>query len=238
VRQALARAIDRERLVAAVGGQALPAWALVPPGMPGHIAEPAIGEGQRFDARLALESLRGTRFEGGRNWPEIVLTLREEGFNARPLAEALLAMLRQHLGMEARLRVLEARAFADRVASLEPQLALTRWSAGHADPHDAYGQFHPDRPGGRRLAWQVEGFGSLLNQARIERDPARRLALYRQAETILQQAVAYIPLCWPLTHTLVKPWVRGMEQTRAGYLAAPNTLYTREARALTISTGA
>jgi len=79
VRRAVAHAIDRENVVKVSQGLAVPAWSMIPPGFPGALDDPKIKAIQKFDKKLALEQLKGTPFEGGKNWPKITLSMREEG---------------------------------------------------------------------------------------------------------------------------------------------------------------
>src|SRR5499433_2015612 len=69
VRKAVAHAIDRENVVKVSQGFAIPAWSMIPPGFPGAIDDPKIKAIQKFDKKLALEQLKGTPYEGGKNWP-------------------------------------------------------------------------------------------------------------------------------------------------------------------------
>jgi len=94
VRRAVAHAIDRDNVVKVAQGLAVPAWSMIPPGFPGAVDTPAIKAIQRFDKKAALDMLKGTPFEGGKNWPKITLSMRDEALGAKPLAEAVQAVLR------------------------------------------------------------------------------------------------------------------------------------------------
>ena len=96
VRRAVAHAIDRENVVRVADGFAVPAHAMIPPGFPGAVDDKKIRDIQRFDPKAAMAQLKGTMYEGGRNWPKITLTMREEGLGSKPLAEAVQAVLLEH----------------------------------------------------------------------------------------------------------------------------------------------
>src|SRR5438309_4562426 len=89
VRRAVAHAIDRDNVVRVADGFAAAAHAMIPPGFPGAVDDKKIRDIQRFDPKPAMAQLKGTPFEGGRNWPKITLTMREEGYGSKPLAEAV-----------------------------------------------------------------------------------------------------------------------------------------------------
>ena len=78
VRRAVSQAIDRDNVVKVAQGLAIPAWSMIPPGFPGAVDDPKIKAIQKFDKKAALEHLKGTPFEGGKNWPKITLTMRDE----------------------------------------------------------------------------------------------------------------------------------------------------------------
>ena len=78
VRRRVAHAIDRENVVKVAQGFAIPAHAMIPPGFPGALDDKKTSDLQRFDPKLAMAMLKGTPFEGGKNWPKITLTMRDE----------------------------------------------------------------------------------------------------------------------------------------------------------------
>src|SRR5437867_2040695 len=82
VRKAVAHAIDRENIVKVSQGFAVPAHAMIPPGFPGALDDKKTRDLQRFDPKLAMSMLKGTPFEGGKNWPKISLTMRDEALEA------------------------------------------------------------------------------------------------------------------------------------------------------------
>src|SRR5438093_2161778 len=111
VRRAVGHAIDRESVVKVADGFAIPAHSMIPTGFPGAVDDKKVRDIQRFDPKAAMAMLKGTPFEGGRNWPRITLTMREEGLGSKPLAEAVQAVLLEHLNMKTELEVLEQGVF-------------------------------------------------------------------------------------------------------------------------------
>ena len=41
--------------------------------------------------------LKGTPYEGGKNWPKVVLSMRDEALQSKPMAEAVQAVLLENL---------------------------------------------------------------------------------------------------------------------------------------------
>jgi ABC-type oligopeptide transport system substrate-binding subunit len=226
VRRAVAHALDRANLVKVAQGFATPAHAMIPPGFPGAIDDPRIRALQRFDPRAAMDELRGTPFEGGRRWPRIVLSLRDEGLGAKPLAEAVQATLLEQLNMYAELQVLEARVFRERLWKHDLQFIWVRWFMDYPDPHNEYfDTFYGAKTTGRRQAWTSSAFDREVEAARGTRDPAARLAHYARAEEILQTEVAYIPVAWVVRWAAAKPTVRGLQVNRRGERVVDGNTY-------------
>ena len=58
------------------------------------------------------------------------------------------------------------------------------------------------------LGWQNETFNNLVESARRVSDQAERMSMYRQADKILIEEAAVLPLIYGRYLVLVKPWVR------------------------------
>src|SRR5207247_647744 len=109
VRRAVAHAIDRENVVKVAQGFAVPAHAMIPPGVPGPL-----------------------------DGPKITLSMREQALGSKPLAEAVQAVLLEHLGMRTELEVLEPRVFLERVWKQDLQFIWISWFMDYPDPHNEY----------------------------------------------------------------------------------------------------
>jgi ABC-type oligopeptide transport system substrate-binding subunit len=226
VRRAVAHAIDRENVVKVSQGFATPAWSMIPPGFPGALDDPKIKAIQRYDKKLALEQLKGTPYEGGKNWPKITLSLREEGLGSKPLAEAVQAVLLDSLNMKTELEVLEQRVFRERLWKQDLQFIWIRWFMDYPDPHNEYfDTFYGKRTTGKRQAWVNDAFDKELEAGRDTRDPKKRLEHYRKAEEIMQTDVGYVPVAWVIRYAAAKPWVKGIEKNKQGQLVVDGNIY-------------
>jgi oligopeptide transport system substrate-binding protein len=227
VRQAMSHAIDRQIIAERISqGFGIPAHAMVPPGFPGYIDDEAIKQIQRFDPKLAMDSLKGTPYEGGKNWPKIVMSMRDEPYAAKPMAEGVQAMLQEVLKMPTELEVLEPRVFRERLWKQDLQLIWIRWFMDFPDPHNEYfDTFYGKRTTGKRQAWVNDEFDNLINKARGETDMTARLALYRKAEEVLQKDVGYIPVVWTVRYVAFKPWVKGLPRNKEGHIVPDGNIY-------------
>jgi oligopeptide transport system substrate-binding protein len=226
VRRAVAHAIDRENVVRVSQGFAIPAHAMIPPGFPGALDDKKTRDLQRFDQKLAMSMLKGTPFEGGRNWPKITLTMREEAYGAKPLAEAVQAVLLEHLNMKTDLEVLEQRVFRERLWNQSLQFVWIRWFMDYPDPHNEYfDTFYGKKTTGKRQAWVNDAFDKELEAGRDTRDAKKRMQHYAKAEDILQTEVGYVPVAWVVRYAAAKPNVRGFEKNRQGELVVQGNIY-------------
>ena len=226
VRRAVAHAIDRDNVVKVAQGLAVPAWSMIPPGFPGAVDTPAIKAIQRFDRKAALDMLKGTPFEGGKNWPKITLSMRDEALGAKPLAEAIQAVLLENLNMKTELEVLEPRVFRERLWKQDLQFVWIRWFMDYPDPHNEYfDTFYSKKPTGKRQAWTNDAFDKELEAGRDTRDPAKRMAHYAKAEEIMQTDAGYVPVAWVVRYGAAKPWVKGIEKNKRGEIVVEGNIY-------------
>ena len=226
VRRAVAHAIDRENVVKVSQGFAIPAHAMIPPGFPGALDDKKTRDLQRFDPKLALSMLKGTSFEGGKNWPKITLSMRDEALGSKPLAEAVQSVLLEHLNMKTDLEVLEPRVFRERLWKQDLQFVWIRWFMDYPDPHNEYfDTFYGKKTTGRRQAWVNDAFDKELEAGRDTSNTRKRMAHYAKAEEIMQTDVGYIPVAWMVRYAAAKPNVRGIEKNRQGEFVVEANVY-------------
>jgi oligopeptide transport system substrate-binding protein len=226
VRRAVGHALDRENVVKVAQGFAVPAHSMIPPGFPGALDDKKIRDLQRFDPKQAMAMLKSTPYEGGRNWPKITLSMRDEALGSKPLAEAVQAVLLEHLNMKTDLELLEPRVFRERLWKQELQFVWIRWFMDYPDPHNEYfDTFYGKKTTGRRQAWVNDAFDKELESGRDTRDTKKRLAHYAKAEEILQTDAGYVPVAWILRYGAAKPWVRGLQKNKAGETVVEGNIY-------------
>ena len=202
------------------------AHAMIPPGFPGALDDKKTRDLQSFDPKLAMAQLKGTPFEGGKNWPRIVLSMRDEALGSKPLAEAVQSVLLEHLNMKTELEVLEPRVFRERLWKQDLQFVWIRWFMDYPDPHNEYfDTFYGKKTTGKRQAWSNDAFDKELEAGRDTRDTKKRLASYAKAEEILQSDVGYVPVAWVARYAAAKPTVRGLEKNKQGEYVIDGNIY-------------
>ncbi|CAN5232268.1 hypothetical protein BH23CHL1_BH23CHL1_26290 [soil metagenome] len=228
VRTAVSHAIDRDRVVEVTNGQGQPMTSMMPPGLFGFFDDEEITSIQPFDPDLAMAALEGTDFEGGQNWPEIVMTLRQEAHNSQIMAEDMAAQLLDNLGMDVQLNVMEPVSFRASLWATELQLVFIRWFYDYPDPNNGYfDMFYSQKETGKRQAWSNAEFDDLTIAGKEETDPEARLEIYRQCETIIQEDRGYVPITYRVSYYLFKPWVMGLPVNQQGNVVPNGNMYLR-----------
>jgi oligopeptide transport system substrate-binding protein len=209
VRRALALGIDRETLASvALGGFVVPATGgFVPPGMAGH----SPGIALPYDPQGARELLAEAGYPGGRRFPPIVcLTL------PATVPQEHAAYLRQAWLEELSVQVTEETAewdtYADRLDRDPPHLYAWGWVADYPDP-DNYLRVGLATV---RTGWQNPTYEGLVETARKLTDQGQRVRLYSQADQILVEEAAVVPLLYCRNSLLIKPWIRRFPMSPCG----------------------
>jgi oligopeptide transport system substrate-binding protein len=154
------------------------------------------------------------------------MSMRDEPYAAKPMAEGVQAMLREVLNMPTELEVMEPRVFRERLWKQDLQLIWVRWFMDYPDPHNEYfDTFYGKRTTGKRQAWANDAFDDLISTARGELDTPKRMALYRQAEEVLQRDAGYIPVVWTVRYVAFKPWVKGLPRNKEGHIVPDGNIY-------------
>ena len=198
VRRAFALAADRETLAHVVmRGYAFPATGgFVPPGMPGH----STGIGLPHDPEGARQLMAEAGYPEGCGFPVVDCPV--------PVAmeseiEYLQAQWRENLGVEITSEIMEWSLFTDRLERQPPHMFGYGWLADYPDP-DSFLMMSPFR---RQTRWRNETYDGLVEAARCITDQEERMRRYGQADRILIERAAIVPLTYARFHLLVKPWV-------------------------------
>jgi ABC-type oligopeptide transport system substrate-binding subunit/class 3 adenylate cyclase len=199
VRRAFVMATDRGACAeAATGGALFPATGgVIPPGMPSH----SPGIGLSYDPEQARRLLAEAGYPEGRGFPAVHLLVWS---GRESLLEHLQAQWRENLGTETTWEAVGVGTYLDRIERALPHAFLWGWAADYPDPDNFL------RVGLRRLdaRWRNEAFDGLVEEARRITSQEARMKLYRQADRILVEDAAVLPLTYTRVHFLVKPWAK------------------------------
>lgn len=212
LRQALALAIDRDRVTRHVTGFGeQPAYGVVPPGISGYTparaAWAAMPQPEREARARALYRAAGH----SRERPLVIELRYNTSTPHRRMALAVAAMWREVLGVQVRLRNEEWKVFVgNRKQRVITQVFRGGWIADVPDARNFLAAFGSDGP----LNWvgyDDAGFRERVARADAAHSEAARNAWLHAAETRLLAHDAVIPLYFYASKHLVDPRVRGFE---------------------------
>jgi len=125
-----------------------------------------------------------------------------------------------------KIQPIDFQTFRDTLFLNEYQVAWIRWYFDYPDPNNGYyDMFYSDKPSGKRQSWSNKDFDDLA--IKIKEVPQdERLAAVKEAETILQTDVGYIPLTYRNAYDVFKPWMKGMPINKQGFQIPNGNIYT------------
>jgi len=206
VRQAFTKAFDRQKFIDVVmGGRALPAIGLYPPGLPGF----NIGlQGLSYDPESARRLLAESKY--GENLPPIVYTDAGIGSYISADVAALAQMWQQTLGVQVTVENLEPNYYYDQIyAGQHGQIFGGGWCADYPDPENFADVLFYSQSLQNTGGYANPDLDGLLEQARVEQDINKRIELYQQAEQIIVNDAPVLFTTHSLSYLLVKPYVKG-----------------------------
>ena len=223
VRQALNHAVDRDAIVATVlQGIGQSARTFVPPDSPGYL-DPGqyswVNELTEYNPEKAMELLKGTPYEGGQNWPAVVLTYRKDELAGIPdlVTQAIQAMLKENLNMDVTLEGLEGKAFREKMWAHDIQLNYVRWYMDYPDPNnDLFLVWYSSRSRSPRHEYNDPEFDKMVAEAAEITEFDKRMEVYAEAEKRMIEDGAATYIYYPFGVRLYKPWVQGLPINSAG----------------------
>ena len=208
-RRALNFAVDKQLVANAVFSDLVrPATGVIPPGFVGF--NPDL-EGLEFDVDKAQEELAMSEYADEATRPRIVITLPGTGGSPSLTAEVVADMWRRNLGIEVEIQQVEWATFLQDLHRNRLQAFSLAWQADYPDPHTFVDVLFRTGSSINNTNYSNAEVDELLAQANVEPDPARRIELYQQAEEIIVEEAAWLPLWWGVEgKRLVKQHVKGM----------------------------
>jgi peptide/nickel transport system substrate-binding protein len=200
VRQAMARAIDRQAIVDAIWrGQARLANTLLPTG---HWAAAANEELALYphDVARAQRLLEEAGFPAGKDGVRMRLTMKTSTDETTRLMAVVLQQQLRAAGIQLEIRSTEFGTFYADVAKGAFQIYALRWIGSNEDPdifRYAYGSGSFPPKGGNRGRYSNARVDALLAEASASPDRAVRKQDYVEVQQILAEELPGIPLWYP-----------------------------------------
>jgi peptide/nickel transport system substrate-binding protein/oligopeptide transport system substrate-binding protein len=211
VRRAFVQALNRER-VATVSeeGKVVLAEGIVPPTMPGG---PWAGGTLPYDLAAAHASLGASRYGGAATLPRASIY---GASGAIPVT--MRQVYERDLGVSLEVIGVDWPEYLAGLSTLDYPAFELSWIADYPDPENFLAVLFGSGSGENHTGYSNPAFDRLLADAAIERDPARRRALYLEAQRIILADAVIIPCYHSIDYTLVKPHVKGLTITPMGIL--------------------
>ena len=204
VRLALNLAIDRQAIVDKVTlADQKPAYAYVPTGFNDYPSPQVLGYRPEEARRLMAEA----GFPNGEGFPELYLLFNtSEGH--RKIAEAVVAMWNENLGINMQLENKEWKVYLDAQSMLDFDISRSGWIGDYMDPITFLEMFTTGN-GNNDTGWSNARYDELIAKGFRSTNQEEHFASLLAAEKILLDELPIIPLYWYTRVYLMDPRVKG-----------------------------
>lgn len=204
VRQALSMALDREEITrTAMAAGEVPAYSLVPPGMPEYDAPTCQTENVAEAQRLLAEA----GFPNGRGFPKLDILYNTHEAH-QTIAQLIRKQWERNLGITVSTRNEEWASYQSSVRQMQYSVARRGWVGDYLDPNTYLGMMVTDGEN-NSTGWSNAVYDQLIKEAEQEPDEAKRRELLLRAERILMDELPLIPIYFYVGKNMVKPYVQG-----------------------------
>jgi ABC-type transport system substrate-binding protein len=220
VRQAIAWAIDRDKLVDRQAGDAVALYQIYPPGLPGH--EPDL-RCYGHDPDRARGLLKGAGHQAGFDLRLYTDNVEPSPKLAESIAEDLAA-----IGIRATVAVMATASFSTLSGTPRSLAAgLYGWWMDFPDPANWITPMFVKGSTMNASFWSSRTLERLLAEAQTTTDPDLRLAKFREIQSHALDEAPFVPLWAPIRSTLCSPRVGGFF-LHPVYEVDPASLWRRE----------
>ncbi len=227
VRQAVAYAINRERIIKLLAGTALPINQLYPAGLPGHVSEASLPADalHLYDPAKAKQLLADAGYPTGFSttlythnvdpWPRLMQSVQND------LAQ---------VGIKASIRTLDRGTYWTLIGQPNKvPVGFCVWRQDYPDPSDFVMPLFTKAsavPGGFNASfWWSPTVERMLAQGQAMAEPAQaqaRLALFGQIQNQILAAVPFVPLYQPIQNSMYSKRVGGFYLSPVTYYRLPD----------------
>lgn len=231
LREALSMAIDRQALVEQVVGRGeAPAYSFVPPGVDNYeapsLAFAMLSPDDRRDRARQLYREAGYSEE---NPLEIELRYNTSATHKR-IALAIQEMWSEVLGFEVTPINEEFRVLVANMRAMEiTEVFRLSWNGDYNDASSFLSLFESDNPS-NMFGYSSDDFDSYMSRAAEQTDPDRRRLYLEEAERELLNDHVVIPLYFPVSKHLVRPYIAGWQDNVLDYHYSQHLRFADEDR--------
>jgi len=211
VRQAIAKAIDRDTIIKkVVGRQGMAAYSFLMPGFPDANSAALKQEFPNvYDVKAAQKLLADAGYPGGKGFPAQEMWLRNEPALNEAIAEAIASMLKDNLGIDVQVSNKgDPKLFMTALNAHQLPFYFLSYGFDYLDPSNMLGIW----VSGGRHAWVNPKFDALMKDATsLSGNKAKRDQEFKDAEKILVDDVGGIFIYHVTPGNIYKPYVKGSE---------------------------
>jgi oligopeptide transport system substrate-binding protein len=215
IRKAFSLAVDKDKICSLVYKEMVQkADGILPPGIPGYNRNLV---GLAYDLVKAKELIKSSKYGDVSNFPSITLTTSGYGGGGSSTLQALAYQWKQNLGVDVRIRELEPDIYFYNLKAEKDQMFDMGWSADYPHPQDFLDILFSSGTNNNYGQYSNPAVDALINKANQEINIDQSYSLYQQAEQIIVDDAACIPLTFNKNYLLIKPYVKGYSANPLGF---------------------
>lgn len=227
VRKALYLAIDKKAIVenVAKGGQ-MPAWSFVPMGIKDDKGEDFAAAKKYYDkdsgdAAEAKALLEKAGYPNGQGFPKLTIKYNNSTGHQN-IAVAIQAMWAQTLGIQVDLGNEEWAVFQTSRINGDYQIARHGWIADYNDPMTFLDMWLAGEGSGvwanNDAHYNNPAYDKLVNDAKVEKDAAKRTQMLHDAEALLMNDLPVLPIYFYTNIVCYKDYVKDVRKSALGFV--------------------
>lgn len=192
--------------------------------------------GFKFDSDSAKKLLASVGYPNGKGLPEFNLEINSGGGDRNIMvALAIQKMLKENIGVNMNMSVVSWPEHVENVQTGKNDFFRYAWVSDYADPESFltlfYGKLVPDHYQEKSYInlsrFKNKAFDSLFLSAKAQADKKKRYKLFSQAEQIILDEAAFMPLFYDENFRLVQKNVHNLEENPLNYVDMRTTYITK-----------
>lgn len=203
VRRALALALNRAEVIAAACAGESASRSLVPKGLPNYVPPECV----ETDAIAAAKLLAEAGFSSGEGFPKLEILYNSEAGH-QLIAEIIRKQWERALGINVSTRNEEWASCLNSQQNLDYDVSRKSWIGDYLDPNTFLDMFVTGGTN-NNTGWSNAEYDKLIEGAKVEVDPAKRLTMLHRAEEIIMAELPVIPIYTYVSRNIVRPHVKG-----------------------------